>query len=88
MSFCKVEHLRLAIYYQNLLIHPLLLHMLIMKKVIKVFSILRLLFFKLLIIFVLIDCDSQLFDLEVSNSIQLRGIINYSLSFLKLYILK
>src|SRR6266498_301068 len=41
-----VEHLHLAIYYQNLLIHPLLLHMLMMKKVIKVFSILGFLFFK------------------------------------------
>src|SRR6266498_3743853 len=39
MLYILVEHLHLANYYQNLLTHPLLLHMLIMKKVIKVFKI-------------------------------------------------
>src|SRR6266516_2739545 len=34
MLYILVEHLHLANYYQNLLIYPLLLHILMMKKVI------------------------------------------------------
>src|SRR4051794_34612478 len=74
MLYIRVEHLHLVIYYQNLLIHPLFLRILITK----VFSILNLnfFFFKIIINFVLTVCDSQLIDLEVSNSIQIRGTIN------------
>src|SRR3954467_7467944 len=42
MPYILVEHLHLVIYYQNLLIHPLFLRILI----IKVFSILRFFIFK------------------------------------------
>jgi hypothetical protein len=45
MLYILVERLYLAIYYRDLLTHPLLLHILIMKKVTKVFYILKFFFF-------------------------------------------